>query len=266
MSLAETKKESSSLTAAAAGGKASVVACYIVLANNILGSGMLGLPYAYSNTGWVLGTFLIFFAGTSSAFALHFLAQCAIKRGVPSSFYSVAEAVLPSFTVVIDAAVAIKCFGVATSYLIVIGDTIPAVMEYLDASDALKHRNLWISLGWAFLCVPLSCLRRIEMLKFTSFLSIVFVFFLAILVVIFSFNNSGNQLLDPCQAIAIGEQCRGDTENFELNANTGKVFPIFVFGFTCQQNIFSIVNELSEVSITKVNQVVIGSIGTAIFM
>ena len=43
-----------------------------------------------------------------------------------------------------------------------------------------------------------------------------------------------------------------------------QVFPIFVFGFTCQQNIFSIVNEIENPTIGRVNKVIVGSIGTAV--
>lgn len=107
--------------------KASILSCFINLANTIVGSGMLGLPYAYSHTGWVLGTFLLIICGLASAFALHLLSLCALKQPGPSSFYSIANEVMPSMTIVIDAAVAIKCFGVATSYLIVIGDLMPDV-------------------------------------------------------------------------------------------------------------------------------------------
>ena len=243
---------------------ASVLVSFIVLANNILGSGMLGLPYAFSNTGWYLGSFLIIAAGTSSAFALHFLSECAIKRKLPSSFYSVAEACLPRFTLLIDAAVTIKCFGVATSYLIVVGDTMPAVMNFLGASEAMQSRNLWITVFWLCFAVPLSCLRTLEKLKFTAFLSICFVFFLAVLVVAFSFHMYASHELNPCEAVLLGEECKGPTADVLLDWETGKVFPIFVFGFTCQQNIFSIVNEIEDPRIERVNKVITGSIGTAI--
>eukprot|EP00606_Chrysophyceae_sp_TOSAG23-5_P000983 GSChrysophyteH2.ASY1.ANO1.646.1 assembled CDS len=248
--------------------KASVLVSFVVLANNILGSGMLGLPYAYSNTGWYLGSFLIIAAGTSkcicSAFALHFLSECAIKRKLPSSFYSVAEACMPRFTLLIDAAVTIKCFGVATSYLIVVGDTMPAVMEFMGAAQALRSRNFWITLFWLCFAVPLSCLRTLEKLKFTAVLSICFVFFLAILVVAFSFHIYSSHELDACEAVLPGEECKGPTSDVILNWETGQVFPIFVFGFTCQQNIFSIVNEIENPTIGRVNKVIVGSIGTAV--
>jgi len=97
-------------------GEASITSCVINLSKTILGSGMLGLPYAYAQTGHVLGTLLMIFAAASSLFALHFLSECALREKLPASFYSGASKALPKFTIVIDAAVAIKCFGVATSY------------------------------------------------------------------------------------------------------------------------------------------------------
>ena len=87
--------------------------------------------------------------GCSSAFALHVLSECAIKRKLPSSFYSVAEACLPRFTILIDAAVTIKCFCVACSYLIVVGDTMPAVCIRSAFSDFIgplttANRRWWM--------------------------------------------------------------------------------------------------------------------------
>lgn len=109
------------------------------LANTVLGSGMLGLPYAYSHTGWVLGTFLLLICGCCSAFALHLLSLCALREPGPASFYSVAITAMPSATIVIDLAVAIKCFGVATSYLIVIGDLMPDVRMFQSIMTVHSH-------------------------------------------------------------------------------------------------------------------------------
>lgn len=102
--------------------QASILSSFCNLANTILGSGMLGLPYAFAQSGYILGTLLILVCGMSSAFALHTLSLCALKTPGNSSFYSVCHHVMPSLTALIDIAVSIKCFGVATSYFIVIGD------------------------------------------------------------------------------------------------------------------------------------------------
>lgn len=106
--------------------KATWASAYINLTSTVIGAGILGLPHAFASTGFVGGSFILLICACSSAFALHFLAKCARKIQQPVSFYSVAEEALPGYSGWIDFAVAIKCYGVATSYLVVIGDLMPA--------------------------------------------------------------------------------------------------------------------------------------------
>lgn len=108
--------------------KATWGSAYINLSSTVIGAGVLGLPHAFASTGFLGGTMLLITCACSSAFALHFLAKCAKRIPPPVSFYSVAEVALPGYSCWIDLAVAIKCYGVATSYLVVIGDLMPAGM------------------------------------------------------------------------------------------------------------------------------------------
>ena len=241
---------------------ASIMSCYVNLANTILGSGMLGLPYAFASAGWGLGSILLIFSCLSSAFSLHTLSLCAMSLPGPSSFYSVGHHVMPAFTLVIDFAVAIKCFGVATSYLIVIGDLMPDVMEQFDAPEFWHSRFIWVIFGF-MIVAPLSCLRNLDSLKFTSFVSIVFVAFLTILIILYSFEVGD---LDACQDIDDDEVCVGEKSNFKTDMNTLRVLSIFIFGFTCQQNIFAVVNELKQRTPSRVNSVIGLAIGTALLL
>jgi amino acid permease len=225
---------------------ASIFSCYVNLTNTIIGAGLLGLPYAYSNTGWILGTALMLIAGLSSVFALHILSECAIKKGGPSSFYSVAAIAMPEFTVLIDIAVAIKCFGVATSFLIVIGDLMPDVMDSLNIGGFLLHRRIWIAIGF-LIVAPLSCLKDLHSLKYTSFISIGFVLFLVGVIVLYSLNIPG---LDPCEDIKQGDVCVGSKSNFIFNTNTLRVFSIYVFGFTCHQVSINIIYIITQTLIS----------------
>lgn len=222
---------SRSVSLEATTNNASVLSCYVNLANTILGSGMLGLPYAFANSGWILGSILLIVSCASSAFALHTLSVCAMSLPGPSSFYSVGQHVMPAFTLLIDFAVAIKCFGVATSYLIVIGDLMPDVMKQIDAPNFWHSRYIWVLFGFAIVA-PLSCLRNLDSLKFTSFVSIVFVAFLTLLIVLYAFDAG---TLDACQDFDDDEVCVGDKSNFVADVNTMRVLSIFIFGFTCQQ-------------------------------
>ena len=162
-------------------GHSTKMACFLNLGNTILGAGMLGMPFAYSNSGYVQGLLLMAFAAGASAMALHFLASAALSTELPSSFYTVAEKALPRFTVLIDSAVAIKCFGVATSYLIVIGDQMPDVMEYAQGkatNTGVQRREIWIVIGW-LLIAPICFLKNLDSLKFTSAAAFIFVAFMS---------------------------------------------------------------------------------------
>lgn len=239
--------------------KASWFSCYANLTSTIIGAGILGLPYAFANSGWFLGSILVFLCALSSGFSLHFLAQCAKKTELPSSFYSVADKASPSVSFLIDIAVAIKCFGVATSYLIVIGDLMPPSMEHFGAIDFYQKRSIWILLGFAIVA-PLSCLQSLNALKYTSSLSIVFILFLSMLIVFYALHVNG---LDPCEGIDPNDICIGERSYFVGNSKTLSIITIFVFGYTCQQNAFSVVNEISNPTDSRMNSVFGYSVGTA---
>lgn len=240
---------------------ATIVSCFFNLCNTIVGSGMLGLPYAFSKTGWLLGTILSLLCAGFSCFALHCLALCALEHPSPTSFYSVAADVVPRFTFLIDIAVAVKCFGVATSYLIVMGDLMPQVMEQFGGSSFSRQRELWVLVGFAMVA-PLSCLRSLDSLKFTSLLSIIFVMFLTVIIILYASDIDG---LDPCPGHDdIASACSGSVSSVTVNTDTLRTLSIFIFGFTCQQNIFSVVNELRDPTPTRINIVITTAVGVAL--
>jgi amino acid permease len=115
------------------------------------------MPLAMSHMGLVLGTLVIIWSGIAAAFGLYLQARCAgyLDRG-SASFFALSQITYPNAAVIFDAAIAIKCFGVAVSYLIIIGDLMPGVIEgFLGGtpeSDFLVDRHFWIT---AFMSVVL---------------------------------------------------------------------------------------------------------------
>jgi hypothetical protein len=100
----------------AAAEGATVRSGVYVLANTLLGAGMLGLPGAFKDCGYLVGGVLLLFFGCTAILGLHLLAESSAKVPRPATFYAVAEAAMPGLGLVIDLAIGIKCFGVATSY------------------------------------------------------------------------------------------------------------------------------------------------------
>ena len=109
------------------GGSASLISCVINLTNTVAGTGMLALPHAFAKSGFVVGSILLIIAALFSANGLRLLTLSAEKVGIrpdrPASFYVIASAAMPEFTLLIDVAVGLKCFGVATGYFITVGGT-----------------------------------------------------------------------------------------------------------------------------------------------
>lgn len=108
------------------------------------------MPSALSKMGIFLGIFVIIWAGATAGFGLYLQTRCAryIDRG-HVSFATLSQLTYPNLSIIFDAAIAIKCFGVAVSYLIIIGDLMPGVVRGFASgagdTNFLVDRQFWIT-------------------------------------------------------------------------------------------------------------------------
>ncbi|KIY53383.1 hypothetical protein FISHEDRAFT_68988 [Fistulina hepatica ATCC 64428] len=240
-------------------GHASLTSCVGNLANTIIGSGMLTFPLAMASAGIIPGMITCIFSGAVASFGLHLLSLCAARTSHRrASFFSVAEMTFPRAAVFFDAAIAIKCFGVSISYLIIIKGLMPKVVLslYHDlVSDldppawALSGRS-WITL-FMLILVPLSFLRRLDSLRHTSYVALFSVAYLLVIVIVCYFF--------PLSGMAE----RGDVHLIHFTPSFISTFPVQVFAFTCSQNLFPLFNELASNTQTRMNIVIGASIGGA---
>lgn len=116
----------------------------------VVGAGVLAMPLALSHMGILLGTFVIIWAGLTAGFGLYLQTRCAkyLDRG-SASFFALSQITYPNAAVIFDAAIAIKCFGVGVSYLIIIGDLMPGVVkgfsEDAGGLSFLLQRHFWVT-------------------------------------------------------------------------------------------------------------------------
>lgn len=208
---------------------ATVFASIINISNTILGSGMLAMPSAVASVGLVFGLLMIGFSGAAAAYSLWLLTDCARHVGRTSSFFTVSKITYPNAAIYFDLAIAIKCFGVATSYLIVIGDLMPEVVAGFggDISEGslLGHRRFWIT-AFMSIIIPLSFLKKLNSLRYTSSVALGAVAYLVFIVLYFFFDRSYN--IVP-----------GEVVLFRFSSKFFTSLPIFVFAFTCHQNVCS---------------------------
>ncbi|PNS18035.1 Vacuolar amino acid transporter 5 [Sphaceloma murrayae] len=236
-------------------GQASWISSVINLVNTIVGAGVLAMPLAMSHMGILLGTLVIMWSGVTAGFGLYLQTRCAryLDRGM-ASFFALSQITYPNAAVVFDAAIAIKCFGVGVSYLIIIGDLCPGVVRGLISNpDAafLVNRQFWVT-AFMLIVIPLSFLQRLDSLKYTSVVALVSIGYLVILVV---YHFCAGDTLEG----------RGEVRGVTWMGivPTLASFPVIVFAYTCHQNMFSILNEINDNSHRSTTAVVTASIGTS---
>ncbi|KAK5199368.1 hypothetical protein LTR99_001410 [Exophiala xenobiotica] len=243
-------------------GSASWVSSVINLLNTIVGAGVLAMPLAMSHMGIFLGTIVILWAGLTAGFGLYLQTRCAayLERG-SASFFALSQITYPNAAVIFDAAIAIKCFGVGVSYLIIIGDLMPGVVRGFADEDSLApfmfDRHFWIT-AFMLIVIPFSFLRRLDSLKYTSVVALISIGYLVILVV---YHFAARDTLPS-----------GHYETpLRIFKWAGIVptlssFPVIVFAYTCHQNMFSVLNEIADNSHFRTSSVLITSNGVAGFI
>lgn len=208
----------------------------INLLNTIIGAGILAMPFGLKSNGLVFGCVLIVWSSLTSAFGLYLQNKVAkyTQQREAVSYFSLAQLTYPHLSIVFDSAISIKCFGVGVSYLVVIGDLMPKIMESVGVHEGLwLERNVWITIFMVAIVVPLSYLKKLDSLKYTSIVALFSVVYLICLVVehyIAADIPIEGRELDIWGPVSL--------------KSTLASFPIFVFAYTCHQNMFAIINEL----------------------
>jgi amino acid permease len=134
-----------------------------------------------ASAGIIPGIITCVFSGSVAAFGLYLLSVCATKAPHRrASFFAIAQLTFPSAAVFFDAAIAIKCFGVSVSYLIIIKGLMPNVVASLyhdltspdtNPPDWAMSGQFWITL-FMLILVPLAFLRQLNSLRHTSYVAL----------------------------------------------------------------------------------------------
>ena len=240
-------------------GQASWISSVVNLLNTIVGAGCLAMPLAMSHMGVVLGTIVILWAGLTAGFGLYLQSRCAryLERG-SASFFALSQITYPNAAVIFDAAIAVKCFGVGVSYLIIIGDLMPGVVRGFAHEEQLGafmfDRHFWVT-AFMLVVIPFSFLRRLDSLKYTSVIALISIGYLVVLVV---YHFAAHDTLPD-------GHYQTPIRIFKWAGPVAALssFPVIVFAYTCHQNMFSILNEIKDNSHFRTTAVLLASNGTA---
>ena len=233
-------------------------ASYVNLVKTIIGAGILVLPYALMKTGLFLGLSMIFMAGALCILGLHLLNVAAMKLGRKASFSGLCSITYPKAAFAFEMAIAVKCIGAGISYISIVGTTSSILakqlsIQYLTSgsliSNLVASKAFW-TIFFAALITPICLMRKMDSLKYTSFGGLAAVLYLVFLTVWNFFRTSGSSLF-KIPAFA------------EFSFAMCSAYSVFVFAFTCHQNILPIQNEAEDNTPSGMMSIIGSSVGSS---
>ncbi|QHS71484.1 amino acid transporter [Saccharomyces paradoxus] len=241
----------------------------LTLLHTACGAGVLAMPFAFKPFGLMPGLITLTFCGICSLCGL--LLQTRIAKYVPksenASFAKLTQLINPSLSIVFDFAIAVKCFGVGVSYLIIVGDLVPQIAQSIfyrndDNIDSQERhifldRRLYISLVMVSVISPLCFKRSLNSLRYASMIAIISVAYLSGLI-IYHFVN--RHQLERGQVYFMVPHRDSQTHS------PLTTLPIFVFAYTCHHNMFSVINEQADKSFKVLRRIPILAIALAYFL
>ncbi|CAH2277980.1 sodium-coupled neutral amino acid transporter 2 [Pelobates cultripes] len=241
------------------------------LSNAIVGSGILGLSYAMANTGIALFMILLVFVAIFSLYSIHLLLKTA-KEGGSLLYEQLGFKAFGFFgKCAASGSVTMQNIGAMSSYLYIVKYELPLVIKELMGSSAVEgawylNGDYLVVLVSFFLILPLSLLRNLGYLGYTSGLSLMCMVFFLIVVIYKKFqimcpdwgyhdelnitlNNTLSALVTHAPTHEVEHNETDDMctpKYFVFNSQTVYAVPILTFSFVCHPAVLPIYQELKD--------------------
>uniref|UniRef100_A0A672T8I5 Sodium-coupled neutral amino acid symporter 2 n=1 Tax=Sinocyclocheilus grahami TaxID=75366 RepID=A0A672T8I5_SINGR len=226
-------------------GSASFGMSVFNLGNAIMGSGILGLSYAMANTGIAMFVILLVAVAIFSLYSVHLLLKTANEGG--SLVYE--QLGYKAFGIpgklAASCSITMQNFGAMASYLYIVKYELPIVIKHANIDVCGVFCSSWYTNGDYLVLIvtmaiilPLSLLRNLGYLGYTSGFSLLcMVFFL--IVVSTEINCDLQEVPDPLERLSA----------------TVYAVPILTFAFVCHPAILPMYEELKDRSRRKMQNV-----------
>jgi sodium-coupled neutral amino acid transporter 11 len=242
--------------------KSTILGCSSNLINAIVGAGIVGLPFAIQESGFVPGILLVLVSALLTEKSLRLLIETA-KHANVGSYETLAEAAFGNFGFrVVSINMFVMAYGAMLSYLMIVKDTVSSI---LGITDPPMKRAVLVAIS-SMIILPLSCQRDMADLAKTSKMNVCFdllmVLIVVYLAVLRNYNNEDSdryENADGDQPISVNGYLDAPFVDRTTNNNNHGVDlwqvrwdTIFVglgvlsFAFVCQHSAFIIAGSLER--------------------
>lgn len=237
-------------------GKTSFGMSIFNLSNAIMGSGILGLAFAMSNTGIVLFITLLIFIAILSAYSIHLLLKSAGVVGIRAYEQLGNRAFGPPGKMLAACIITVHNIGAMSSYLFIVKSELPLVIQAFlskqeNTGEWFLNGNYLIIIVSALVILPLALMKQLGYLGYTSGFSLSCMVFFLISVIYKKFNIPC-PLEDEHHNITHIDAHINETDDFceaklfTINSQTAYTIPILAFAFVCHPEVLPIYTELRD--------------------
>ncbi|XP_068442359.1 sodium-coupled neutral amino acid symporter 2 [Clinocottus analis] len=256
-------------------GNASFGMSVFNLGNAIMGSGILGLSYAMANTGIALFVILLVAVAIFSLYSVHLLLKTANEGGALVYEQLGYKAFGMPGKLAASISITMQNIGAMSSYLYIVKYELPIVIKSFGAGNEEWYTNgdYLVMLVTLVIILPLSLLRNLGYLGYTSGLSLLCMVFFLIVVIIKKFQlpcplpedvDALNETISKVLNTTLSHlnltavDYSDDTcapKYFVFNSQTVYAVPILTFAFVCHPAILPMYEELKDRSRQKMQGV-----------
>uniref|UniRef100_A0A7N6BNU9 Amino acid transporter transmembrane domain-containing protein n=1 Tax=Anabas testudineus TaxID=64144 RepID=A0A7N6BNU9_ANATE len=228
-------------------GKTSFGMSVFNLSNAIMGSGILGLSYAMSNTGIVLFLVLLTCIACLSCYSIHLLLRSAGVVGIRAYEQLGLRAFGHPGKILAAVVITLHNIGAMSSYLFIVKYELPLVIQAFlgqtsSSDEWFMNGNYLIIIVTVCVILPLALMKHLGYLGYTSGFSLTCMVFFLIAV-----KGCGliacvvRNYLWACSEF----MCFREIVNFlSLDLQTAYTIPILAFAFVCHPEVLPIYTEL----------------------
>eukprot|EP01060_Flectonema_neradi_P022574 TRINITY_DN30816_c0_g1_i1.p1 TRINITY_DN30816_c0_g1~~TRINITY_DN30816_c0_g1_i1.p1 ORF type:complete len:573 (+),score=43.19 TRINITY_DN30816_c0_g1_i1:93-1721(+) len=239
------------------------------LCNTTMGVGILSLAATYSYAGLVFGPSIMVICAATTYLSVVLMLRIINSNRVPCDYTRVptmeemAEYSLGKRgRLWVQSVLIAICLGTLVAYLVSIKGLLYEGVEQVlpdDVFNSLKNnhfnKNTSMLAGLVIVALPLSFLRRIDGLWFTSFLSVLSILYFVVMSVIYYSRHHTSGTQDPCHELANNHKevdpssylPEGGVSPFPSSViDMLQAFSIISMSYICQLTVFPIMKELAK--------------------
>lgn len=233
------------------------VATGITITANLVGAGLLSLPFAMRRSGLLVGVGAMVLTCALNMGAMLVVARCCELSGAYTYKDIARKALGPRGAVVVSGVMALYTLGSCVSFLVLIGDFLP-VLVCDGGCDALLQvaigvRELLMSVTGAAVLFPLALPRQLSALRYTSTLSAVCIVYTAAMIALRALTAAPDARAPP-----------GDVALFNGLEGLAVSAPILAVAFTAHYNSARFYYELRDRSLRRFGGVLAASFSSVL--